>query len=259
MDFKIACLGDPLVDLYKEGCRGKEISQELNGGALNTYRNLCKLVGSSNIYFILPDMPQTYSKALRIIRSNSIRIKNDLDSNSFYEDFNAVKTLCNLKPRSIVMSDYNRGYLNRYSYLDKMPQTKYVFVDSKYRSLDDRWLSGAENKILKCTQSEYDASFASQFDWVYVTDHSRPIKLLCGETGNVLALIPVPKCDDIKSDIGAGDSYLAGLAAYITFYNELTIKVLIKAGQKAICIAQDAIKQPKTSTTRITLEQNVYN
>ena len=252
MASRIVCAGDPLIDSYTELVSGSLATYLNCGGALNTYRNLCALLGSERVYLITPEFVPMH-QCLKIYRDRGERIFNPLDCRDYYSSKNISFYIDCLKPDILILSDYDRGVLNSFdgNVKHKIPC---ILVDTKYRSLDNAWLDASKFKIWKCTKQEFDSCFASKFDWIIVTDESNPVKLVSGKSPGISLSTPVPLSPFIKSTIGAGDSFLAGIAAELSFHKTLTTNILLKAIQTAINVSQDVIKMPRTSITRIRLE-----
>jgi len=254
---KILCAGDPILDIYIEN----DIMHHFNGGALNIYQNVLALLenfwpSNSNTFdfaypaeYLWGDIFNCYTIVRTPQDTEGSPLVNKRYSNIFYEPFGIAEKIIEFKPTIFVMGDYNKGSLNDFpSDPDTiLPTIKYGIVDSRYRSLDYRWLKTCTTKIWHATGSEYDEEWAKSFDYIFWTNGEKPVKIL--KNGELLATLLVPNDTLVTNTCGSGDTFTAAISACLYAYDDISDKSIVDYGNFAIQVCQDVVSMPYTSTT----------
>src|SRR6056300_803566 len=185
LEKKLIVLGDPIEDMYVKIEDGKTISSEnLYGGASNTYMNAKAILFDTNLFsnvHFVPELKFTDKYLYKVLRLNNqpdIHLCTFRDKENYYSDMRyLVQRQFNLHIDRIdynsilVLSDYNKGILNtcinRYKGLDKV---QLAIVDSKYRSLHSSLFDFADIYIWRCTGKEYSEDFAKNFKYTIWTN-----------------------------------------------------------------------------------------
>ena len=256
--------GDPILDVYLTLDSTNRTSQirEVFGGSANVYMNaqaclsryeediLSKIAVAREPVISSDD----FYKLLRIDKlSNSlISVVDPNQSSCFYLHYNSFQIYDNessVHPDSVfIFSDYNKGFLNYPLNLKipDVPKIKLAVVDSKYRTINLNYLNNFKTKILRCTGSEYEEDFASNFDYTVWTDGANPIKLL-DKNQNTLKTFNVPKVPAVDT-CGAGDTFTAAFSSYLLLTN-LEMKNIEKAILYAIDCSLEVIQIEGTAVT----------
>lgn len=256
---KILCTGDPILDIYIEN----NIMHHFNGGALNIYQNILALLENfwpdnpndfmfaypSEEEYIWGDIFNCYTIVRTSKETEGVPLATKQVSNIFYASCGIAEVISEFKPKILVMGDYNKGSLNDFcSDPDTiLPTIKYGVVDSRYRSLDFRWLETCETKIWHATGTEYDEEWAKPFDYVFWTNGDKPVKLL--KDGELLATLLIPNDTPVTNTCGSGDTFTAAISACLYAYDSATDKNMVDYGNFAIQVCQNVVSMPYTSTT----------
>lgn len=256
---KILCTGDPILDLY---IGEDKVMRQFNGGALNIYQNILALLeeqvmkkgNSYKITFGYPndgdvvrgDIYSCYTICRTPLHQGGIPLASELDKDIFYTPCGIAELIKEFKPNIVVFGDYNKGSLN--DFIDEtLPSIDYAVVDSRYKSLDLRWIETCKYKIWHATGDEYDKNWAENFDLVYWTNGPEPVKIL--QEGKLIAELEVPRDTVLVNTCGSGDTFTATIAASLHVNQNSTKEALIKYGEFAIQVCQDVVSRPYTSTT----------
>jgi len=257
----LLCAGDPILDIYinEDG-----LMHHFNGGALNIYQNILALlemnysefddyrVYPNNIKFAYPkdfrhaNIFNCYSIIRTPLHKEGIPIVSKDIKEIFYSPEDIAMDIYNCRPSILVLGDYNKGTLSS-SYNEDLPNIEYAIVDSRYRSLDLSWIETCKTKIWHATNTEYDKDWAKNFDIVFWTAGSDPVKIL--RDGELVAELEVPSETKIKNTCGSGDTFTATIATCLFIYGEADNKALIEYAKYAIKVCQDVITRPYTAVT----------
>lgn len=267
----VVCIGDPILDLYVQEDGQVELCR---GGALNVFENLSSILYESIFLDPVTDTPvlsliknihynthladkataSKYSKIIFLPSGDNLK----LSSKPYNYSVGSFEYLNGLKLSTVVLSDYNRGTLNSFSYSEGGHFQHVSFdadlfiVDSKYRTLNLDLL-GSGLKLWHATGNEYDYSWATNFDYVVKTDGPNPVEIIDPKSQKIIATIPVPQTDVVNT-CGAGDTFVAAIAAYLHKRNYSSknefLSLLKEAAQFGIMCCQDVITQPYTSVTK---------
>ena len=248
--------GDPIKDIYLTlDQENKPLTKEtLPGGALNVYSNAVAINSNSDVEVLwLTPEPNTFYEIIRedekivhlpltVVKKNFYFRENLQES--LLENINAV-SLTNIKVSALLLSDYNKGFLNSVNKFTAKNKFDYIILDSKYRSTNLNFLEYGKTKIWRCTGSEYDNSFAKSFDIVVWTDASKPIKVFKKQVLVFTAIVPR---SEVIDTCGAGDTFTAALISAILEGRSLEEAILF-----SIKASTDVIQRPRTQTTNIKL------
>ena len=267
----VVCIGDPILDFYVQEDGYVEFCK---GGALNVFENLSNILHESvfldpvtnqpllslikDTYYIScfnnKDIVKNYSKIIFLPGGDSLRIS----SEPYNYSTGSFRYLDGLKLSTVVLSDYNRGTLNNFSYSEGGHFQNISFdadlfvIDSKHRTLNLDLL-GSGLKLWHAAGSEYNLAWAANFDYVVWTDGPKPVRIVDPKLQKIIATIPVPQTE-VVSTCGAGDTFVAAVAAYLhrrKYSNKDQFLSLLKeATQFGIMCCQDVITQPYTSVTK---------
>lgn len=273
LESSIVCIGDPIVDIYLHQDGKIEVCK---GGALNVFQNLIALNSSSlfidPVYNIIVNSSESekfynkvfnnlnvkkYSKILFFPNKDKIKI-NDEPYNYNIGNFSFLKEK---HFKTLVLSDYNRGVLNNFSWGFRAHlfrirlSSDLLIVDSKRRTLNLD-LINSKRKIWHATGNEFDIKWSKNFDYVIKTNASDPVQIICTKNNKVIYELPVPNTK-IVNTVGAGDTFVAAISAFLheqEASNEKQFLSLLKsAAEFAIICCQDVIQEPYTSVTKIKL------
>ena len=275
--------GDFFVDEFNIGnYRGngprflieKTISRQ--GGAGNTFENLISMCSSTKIHCLKTGQPPFTSKLQRYV--NKIKLetiieywcgphtwsKDTLRPDDYWQKYNEAQLLPKDSKSiftALVASDYNKGFSQ--SYIPKNLSLDLLVVDSRYKTAPVNQLTkNAKTSIWRCTDDEYNKEYAMYFDWIIHTNHEREIILFKPEWStsekNKQSICFIPPGINVVDSIGAGDTFTAGIAAYLTNaaipHETIIVANIIFAIEFAIKAAQNVCKKPWTATTDIKLE-----
>jgi len=273
LESSIVCIGDPIIDLYVQEDGEVKV---FKGGALNVFENLAALNPSSlfvdpvynriitsseskdfyNEAFTL-ESSKKYSKVLFLPNKELIKLRN-APHNYSIGDYSFLR---NKQLKTLVLSDYNRGVVNHFSWatgahLFRMKiNSDLLIVDSKKRTLNLD-LINSKRKIWHATGDEFDFIWSSHFDYTIRTNGSHPVEVISSKNNKIIYKIPVPNTDVVNT-VGAGDTFVAAIAAFLheqEVSNEKQfLSLLEKAVRFGIECCQDVIQKPYTSVTNIKL------
>ena len=273
-DAEIIICGDPIKDIYVEeylAYNQKVLTEKVvtcSGSALNVYENLKSILREDVVTLVGPTCYQRQD-IYSIIRSSfvgrDIYLVPESERSSFYHNapdpthsINSSTEIRNDgRPMGLVLSDYNRGLLNRQSYAEPITYPfEFCVVDSKERTINIDLFKSSKLKIWHATGNEYCSEFAKNFDWVYHTNAEGPVLITSGDNDMSLHPIWVPDTKVINT-CGAGDTFTAAIASYLTKINQerLTEEDLLQAGAFAIACCQEVITKPYTSITNHKLDE----
>jgi bifunctional ADP-heptose synthase (sugar kinase/adenylyltransferase) len=276
MTFRLWIAGDPIDDAYFYGHQSGdrfhiETRFYCDGGALNVLSNAISILENTDKVDLRETMnldPQTYTPMLtRLIDKStnstisfwnveSIRLK---EINSFpWYDLKNVRQ----RPGGIVLSDYNKGSLNRQTYPESIEanhldqkKLKFLVADSRYRTLHKDFMSLASTKIWHATGDEYDWDWANYmgFDYVFHTNGANRVYLFAvsrNYTGQRPIVLEVPDTKAVDT-CGAGDTFTAAVGSYLAVHHERPIDMVLleEAGKFAIECCQEVIQLPRTAVT----------
>lgn len=268
--------GDFLVDRFVEGhMNGPRFVvnriKERPGGADNTYYNALNICKNSEGIEVR-SMCGGYRTLTRYITDNELVLEAwDCEQSEIHKTLftpmnigvpmisRLPEAIANTKAdwNALVVSEYNKGAANvQPDYLNNMSKAPdlvdLLVVDSRYRTIHPDIVSMGQTAIWRCTGDEYDEQYGRQFHWVVHTNHGGQIKLLNQSQQLQMAFKP-PNIEVIDS-IGAGDTFTAALAAYLTKAAAVNADLLFEAIVFAAKAAQDVCKKPLTAVTDVTLE-----
>lgn len=267
--------GDPLLDVYhvgyQEGLRfyTKEKITKY-GGAFNVQDNLLFIADRKlNVrsYNLDPPPPKILTLN-RLVNEQTHKVlvefyNEPIENRSiYYSDVPWNPKPIGPEVHCLVISDYNKGMVNEFRHDHSWSfNGPLAIVDSRYRSTDLSLIYKAKTKIWRCTDKEYDAEWAKNFDYVVWTAHDQVVKVLDSEGTEYR--IPVPAIEVVDA-CGAGDTFTAALAAYLTYQSDnltyqrgystsgfanVKFKTICDACQFAIECAQDVCTKPYTAIT----------
>ena len=273
--------GDFFVDQFNIGSyRGNgprfliEETISRQGGAGNTFENLISMCSLTEIHCLktgLPAFTAVLRRHVNKIKSETIiEYWHKITGQNEYDDdyttrffpyphhyWQKYKQISGFN--TLVVSDYNKGFSQ--SYIPECLSIDLLIVDSRYRTAPVCQLTPkAKTSIWRCTHNEYDKEYAMYFDWVIHTNHEREIVLFKPEWSTLekdkQSICFVPPDINAINPVGAGDTFTAAIAAYLT--NAATPYMawvdIIFAIEFAIKAAQDVCKKPWTAITNIKLE-----
>jgi len=239
---RVLVIGDSCLDVYKYGecdrlCPAAPVpvfvplNEKRNYGmAGNVYNNLESLGVACDL---VTNQEQVLKTRFVDISSNHMIMRMDLGESE-------VKRVSNLHRRSlstfgtIIISDYDKGFLTRDDIKFICENNSNVFIDTK--KILGNWCRDA--RFIKINHHEYKRSihFIEENDWV-----QEKLIITRGSSGaeHRNETFPVEKVE-IKDLTGAGDTFLAGLVCQfvktedisgsIIFANECATKVVQQKG-----------------------------
>lgn len=272
-DIRVTLAGDPLLDVYYDGelqpisMQGNRQYRRLTtdsitsiqGGSLNVLQNLKALVSNSNIQ-VEDSMQGVKPIKLSRVRSSAkgwIEFYNSATPNNAYADVDLFKNIsfCTNKKEVLVLSDYNKGMLQKNPNYPSWYKPELIIADSRYKSLNLEFLKArpSATTIWHATGSEYDWEWAQNFDWIVWTNGPGQVWLGTAatyendSTGWIALQVPDTKVVDVT---GAGDTFTAALAAYLCKYgSDINRKKLKEAAKFAIECCQEVIQQKYCAIT----------
>jgi rfaE bifunctional protein kinase chain/domain len=210
------------------------------GGALNVAANIRGLYHDCEIDFAGPAFHDTLLK-LNIRPINIEKLPSEIitktryvynkhhmlrvDSGSEYKlnDKEVAKILAhkiqNRKYDIVVISDYNKGTItSKVSEAVVDNGKKIIFDVKKFNNLFFKDFNKFYNVIFKCNKQEFESEISAGLDGLIIKSINSVVKT-CGSDGCVIYTegaspysIPAPKVD-VADVVGAGDTFLAGMAA----------------------------------------------
>jgi bifunctional ADP-heptose synthase (sugar kinase/adenylyltransferase) len=283
---QVIIIGDPILDRYIKASRNGErlmIHEVLNidGGAANVYRNLSVILGTAKTK-VVPAWDAPLSKdGLPVGTPVLTRIvENYIDKPTVTSEFwdrkdsdmqDAISQYfwypywshVNLENSGLVVSDYNKGAVNRplpYG-MPNLTKTKFTIVDSKHRTLEQSIAMKSNCKILHATGTELNKVFAAahKFDYIIWTNGPQPVELMERQDDKYVSISSfyVPVSDQTQSSslytVGAGDTFVAAAAAFLSQVDEIDKHVIESAIVFAIKCCQTVVTEPYTSVSKLTL------
>lgn len=253
-NFRLVVIGDSLVDTYLLGNymnnRFKVTTRmSYPGGANNTY---------ANFQAIAQNKPYWAHISTNIERLELVRFIQD-DVKIFESYLGPTSEFCcsPVRPwyttyKGIIVSDYNKGTANRE--LQARLESDFIIVDSRYRSTHPNLIKAGKVKIWRCTQDEFDALWARQFDFIIVTS-SKEVSIYSYDKSTFLHKafsFEVPSIE-VVDDCGAGDTFVAALGAQLLFAKEINLDSIKEAIPFCIQAAQDVCMKSYTAITDLVL------
>lgn len=286
---RILVAGDPILDVYHIGRMSDDrflVDKTITklGGAANTYLNCANICSKTDIKvdYAWGTNKLHYPSLKRYVDISSGKEETILTTwdvkesektklvDAFYSfSSNAVFTMleeANNKVEShntLVLSDYNKGGVNKIdedslSVFDQL-QFNLIVVDSRYASLHSDFLTSKPAcKILHATGDEWRKwdELLLFFDFIITTDGKNEV-LVCtpndGSSLDVLRILNVPDTHVIDP-VGAGDTFTAAIAAYLTNSQNFDRPSVYDATQFAIEACQDVIKRKYVAIATKTLK-----
>ena len=266
---RVHVVGDPILDVYHEGRqeKGRFVIQRTyyrSGAAKNTYVNAKALYPNASRAGILS--PYDTSKDYRVVRHcvNQKSIFTTVEESMSFLPYAGTDGLITLdayeggKDDTIIVSDYGKGTVSHIQpgHLRCTKESKLVVVDSRYRTYDFQAVR-ARTSIWRCTEGEYEAKWAKNFDYIVFTDHGKKIYIEDMKTG-AYTLAELPAVENILDTCGAGDTFTAALGVklhQLSEDGEINIERIKTASAFAHRAAVSAIQQPYTAITQIRLEE----
>lgn len=253
------------------------------GGASNTFYNLTQIIQNCNDIQVYNCNDNNKAEQNALIRFNDINSDNkileywEINNNNLNSWYRYPKYISPTEPTVLIISEYNKGFCSQ-----QIPDDlacNLLIIDSRYKTIPiDQLYTKTLCKIWHCTGNEYDVDWKDWFDWTIWTNNADTIKLI--SNSNFMIEIPVPKIE-IVDCVGAGDTFTAAIAAYLTKYYDWdsfakqiiinnkymkdsihwrtligkpTEETMIKAIEFGIRAAQDVCKTKYTAITNIKLE-----
>jgi len=233
MSEKILVIGDSCNDIFQYG-KCDRLSPEApvpiitptrvienEGMAMNVYNNLKGLNVNVDIY--TNDINELMPKKIRFVdeQSNQILLRLDIDDKVNPIDWNVLKNIQYNNYDGIVISDYNKGFLNeeQIEYISNNHQL--TFLDTKKKIGD--WAK--KIKFIKINKKEFndniDVSFINSYDGTIIVtlggDGAMIINIKESFNNKIISIENKLEVRDLS---GAGDSFFAAFVAdYIKNYN----------------------------------------
>lgn len=225
---KVLVIGDSCIDIFEYG-KCKRICPEApvpvlvptnkkeNGGmAANVYANL-KSLG------VQCDIVTNTSQPIKIRyideTSNHMIVRVDRNDTVDPLDYKTLETINFSQYDAIVVSDYNKGFLENEQLYFISQSHSVTFLDTKKQM--DEWCEDFE--YIKINEMEY------QKNWSYLNDHYKHNLIVTrGKEDTILnwhrigkkKVFPIQNEHPVRDLTGAGDTFLAGLVAnFIETYN----------------------------------------
>jgi|14BtaG_2_1085337.scaffolds.fasta_scaffold00028_52 sugar/nucleoside kinase (ribokinase family) len=265
--------GDFLIDRWLIGHRGAgsrfviDSIEKRQGGASNTLSNVDAICKNSGIEVHgLQGFTRTLSRyvvddevLLETWDETQERLCLCMDANGVpaINELGLAMAWKKARWNTLVVSEYNKGAANiQKHHLNNMAQrpglVDLLVVDSRYRTVHPEILRLGKTTVWRCTDTEYEEQYAHQFTWVVHTSHGGAVRLL-NNRQELLATYHPPEIKVVDT-VGAGDTFTAALASYLTEAQHVDELSLRSAIQFAIKAAQNVCKKPLTAVTDVTLE-----
>lgn len=272
-------IGDPIIDCYikTNNSNTARVYDQRGGGALNVFQNAQVLHGYytyfqpsednlvANRFNLLQCRNEdnihtpAYYFILRIDDQEDIPLCADKNKKTFYKwhlnqrTYTFLKYSTHLESSALILSDYNKGVLNRTGDLITSVNEKFKFavIDTRYRSLNLSYLKLSKINIWRCTGQEYDEDFARNFDYIVWTNAEAPVRIL-NKYQKCIATIKFDPIQEskIKDTCGAGDTFTASFATALNVMNkEINLDQIIKACNFSLECCQEVIQSKGTSIT----------
>ena len=174
------------------------------GMAGNVFRNLQSLGYDAQLF-----APKSFPIKTRYIeeRSNALIVRVDTNDYSRLIDTNTLDTILNADLDCLVISDYNKGFLNADT-IKILSDRHLVFLDTK--KIIGEWCTDIE--FIKLNESEYFRNKeAVASPGIYSFINQLIVTLGSGGTDYLYKNYPVDKVE-VKDSVGAGDTFIAALA-----------------------------------------------
>lgn len=272
----IVIIGDPIIDIYIDS-KTKKYDQRM-GGALNTFMNAKHIKGMGTYFFpsqqellslkINPLLNENlnsktiynsiYYSILRIDNFKDTPLSDPKFKSNFYtwsfnqRKYDLIKHSIDVESSALVLSDYNKGTLNKPVVLNNISNKfKFCVVDTRYRSINLEYLKLSKINMWRCTGEEYDKAFAKNFDYTIWTNANSPVKIL-NSSQECLATLDFDFIDEtkVKDTCGAGDTFTASFAAYLnSLKTKPSIEHIIDACYFSLECCQEVVQSHKTSIT----------
>lgn len=274
MTLRLMVSGDPILDVWSYGYRtiegGRwvvERTETRQGGAANTYAN-AHAIGRGLVY-AWDNMPYARHELIRFMDCDDDKLF--MDFWNHYGDPTKMYRLAanNLNPKwsrnelyGLVASEYNKGTMNRLTKRN-IPPLEFAVIDSRHRTMHMSWLETAKIKIWHATGSEFDATWAKNFDYIIHTNGPNEV-FISFDKQRAITILPVPDTEVVDT-IGAGDTLTAALGVFLARVidtgHPITHNSVVEATRFAIWCCQDVITKPLTAICTRTLEEylNVHN
>jgi bifunctional ADP-heptose synthase (sugar kinase/adenylyltransferase) len=256
---KVLVIGDSCIDVFQYG-KCKRICPEApvpvflptkkkeNGGmAMNVKENLKALGVDVDICTnLFSDEHSTTKKRLIDEVSNQMLLRIDTDDTNASIDWDFLRKIDLKKYNAIVISDYNKGFLEEEHITYIVNHHPLTFMDTKKRI--GKWAK--DIKYLKINEKEYDENIAPFFTQesygdMIVTLGSKGAMLIYDDEGVVKTKrFPIEEEHEVRDLSGAGDTFLAAIVAKfienndiceaITFANKCAAWVVTQKGVTVI-------------------------
>lgn len=235
--FTICVAGDPIDDIYQMGIYEPtrdpprftvQESMRKDGGAANVSANLRGFTRADETTQVheLFSRGGYWSGLERLVNISTsktlMEIKTTpgddlLDPWTIIEDEDHLYEGIPYGRSGLIIADYNKGHANkplpknRAFELARRGQFEFIIVDSRYGTYWPGWLNYSRMKILHATGEELDRHNPLLFKYVLHTNGPGAIRIL--RHGVHLATIPVPAVEAVVDPTGAGDTFVASVAA----------------------------------------------
>jgi bifunctional ADP-heptose synthase (sugar kinase/adenylyltransferase) len=248
----IYVLGDPIADIYLHGSmapvhNGKPRltctdSRIKDGGAANVTANIDSLLQShALIYPLYPSTAENWHQLIRYIADDQLVLEVTPISHGnpkpykFYSPYSFFRfelnediVVSHNDISTLIISDYNKGMANKGFYLAffealQKANLDYLIVDSRYGTVDPLLLSLGKTKILHCTDNEIDLHDLTRYDYTFHTSGPGPVYAYLAD--QLYQQYRVPAETPVVDTTGAGDTFVASIAAWIAIKNKKTITI----------------------------------
>jgi hypothetical protein len=262
-------IGDPIQDvwLYGEiGAGGRFVASRTvirEGGAFNAYTNALEMTKKSSVSVWWGSNVERHHQLIRFIADNLTMNTWDYfgDTTQMYAHGSCALGSGTDCKRGLLLSEYNKGLLNKHNRIkpDGNIQFEFAVVDSRYRTLDIKWLKNIPLKIWHATGAELDMEWAQHFDFVFHTNGPQAVSLI-GLHSDRMQTLQVPNTI-VVDPIGAGDTFSAAVAVYLAAHLSTlnSFETICNAGLFGIHVCQEVIVQKHTATPYTTLKEYLNN
>lgn len=218
---KVLVIGDGCKDVFQYGkCERlnpeapvpvfKPLQAKTNGGmAVNVYNNLMALGVNCDI------ITESGTTKTRYVDETSNQMLLRIDENDIIKniDENQLRSIEFDKYYAIVISDYNKGFLDEFDIEYISIRHPLVFMDTKKKMGD--WCDSVT--VIKVNEKEYNENREYLIEYALELDTNLVVtKGKNGSTWNCIENFLIEDEHDVRDLSGAGDTFLAALvAAYI--------------------------------------------